>query len=82
MQYVQLDRIPRPVSRLVFGCAFPAMIAGEDQSPLLDRAFAALVHERVHAEASAFASAARPPPRSRLTPTRAASAPALTPRRA
>ena len=41
MQYVQLDRIPRPVSRLVFGCAFPAMIAGEDQSPLLDRAFAA-----------------------------------------
>lgn len=41
MQYVQLDKIPRPVSRLVFGCAFPAMIAGEDQSPLLDRAFAA-----------------------------------------
>ena len=34
------------------------------------------------AEASALASVSRPPPRSRLTPTRAASAPALTPRRA
>lgn len=41
MQYVQLNSIPRPVSRLVFGCAFPAMIAGEDQSELLDQVFAA-----------------------------------------
>ena len=35
-----------------------------------------------NADASALASVARPPPRSLLTPTRAASAPALTPRRA
>ena len=34
------------------------------------------------AEASALASVSRPPPRSRLTPTLAANAPALTPSRA
>ena len=36
MQYVRLARIPRPVSRLLFGCAYPGMIAGEDQTALLD----------------------------------------------
>ena len=41
MRYVNLAKIPRPVSRLVFGCAFPAMNAGEDVSELLDEAFKA-----------------------------------------
>ena len=44
MQYVRLARIPRPVSRLLFGCAYPGMIAGEDQTALLDQAFAAGVN--------------------------------------
>ena len=39
MQYVHLAKILRPVSRLVFGCAYPGMIAGDDQSALLDRVF-------------------------------------------
>lgn len=38
MQYLRLEGIPRPVSRLLFGCAYPAMLAGEDQSALLDQA--------------------------------------------
>ena len=41
MQYLRLEKIQRPVSRLLFGCAFPAMIAGEDQSALLDKVFEA-----------------------------------------
>ena len=44
MQYVRLAKIPRPVSRLLFGCAYPGMIAGEDQTALLDQAFAAGVN--------------------------------------
>lgn len=41
MQYVRLEKISRPVSRLLFGCAYPGMVAGEDQTALLDQAFEA-----------------------------------------
>lgn len=41
MQYLKLDGIPRPVSRLVFGCAFPAMLRGEDVGETLDAAMEA-----------------------------------------
>ena len=41
MQYVTWDKISRPVSRLIFGCAYAAMNAGEDQSAWLDQVFAA-----------------------------------------
>jgi len=39
MQYVSLRGIGRPVSRLVFGCAYPGMIGGRDESEWLDRVY-------------------------------------------
>ena len=41
MQYVTLDGMPLPVSRLVFGCASPAMRRGEDVGEVLDAALEA-----------------------------------------
>lgn len=41
MQYIELNGIPRPVSRLIFGCAFPAMLRGEDVGETLDAAMEA-----------------------------------------
>ena len=40
MKYEQIKYVKRPVSKLVFGCAFPAMINGEDLSDVLDAAIA------------------------------------------
>ncbi|NLD58999.1 MAG: aldo/keto reductase [Clostridiales bacterium] len=39
MQYVTLRGIDRPVSRLVFGCAYPGMIEGRDESRWLDSVY-------------------------------------------
>ena len=41
MQYMDIKGIPVPVSRLVFGCAFPAMLRGEDVGETLDAALEA-----------------------------------------
>ena len=41
MQYAQIKGVALPVSRVVFGCAFPAMLRGEDVGDTLDAAFAA-----------------------------------------
>ena len=38
MQYVKLNGMPLPVSRLIFGCASPAMRRGEDVGEVLDAA--------------------------------------------
>ncbi len=39
MRYKNLRGIPVPASQLVFGCAYPAMIAGEDVSAWLDQVY-------------------------------------------
>ncbi len=41
MQYTNIQGIPLPVSRLVFGCAFPTMLRGEDAGETLDAALEA-----------------------------------------
>ncbi len=41
MKYVTLDGMPLPVSRLIFGCASPAMRRGEDVGEVLDAALEA-----------------------------------------
>ncbi len=41
MRYAQIKGVSLPVSRIVFGCAFPAMLRGEDVGGTLDAALAA-----------------------------------------
>lgn len=41
MQYRKIEGLDRPVSRLIFGCAYPGMIQGNDESAWLDQVYAA-----------------------------------------
>ncbi|HWR23810.1 MAG TPA: aldo/keto reductase [Feifaniaceae bacterium] len=41
MQYAEVKGMPHPVSRMIFGCASPAMRRGEDAGEALDAAFEA-----------------------------------------
>ena len=40
MKYQKIKYVTKPLSKIIFGCAIPSMIQGEDADELLDEVYA------------------------------------------
>ena len=40
MKYQEIKYVTKPLSKIIFGCAIPSMIQGEDADELLDEVYA------------------------------------------
>ena len=40
MKYQKIKNVEKPLSKIIFGCAIPVMIQGEDADELLDEVYA------------------------------------------
>ena len=40
MKYQKIKNVEKPLSKIIFGCAIPGMIQGEDADELLDEVYA------------------------------------------